>query len=140
MTRDQEVLEEKSPPASANGSEPKALEPPVSDTEPRRKRGRGLLWLALLAGLGFVGFRYYQAAQKKKAAAEAQQAQRMAHRSIPVAATAVRRGDLPIYLRGLGSAAAYNTVNVKSRVDGPLVAVNYKEGQYVNKGDVLVEV
>jgi multidrug efflux system membrane fusion protein len=57
-----------------------------------------------------------------------------------VTATAASRGDLPIYLRGLGNVVAYNTVNVKPRVDGPIVTVNFKEGQFVEKDEVLVEI
>lgn len=100
----------------------------------------GLLWLLLLAALGYAGFRYYQASEQKKAAADAAQAQRLAHRPVTVAATKAHRGDIPIYLRGLGTVTAFNTVNVKSRADGPLIAVNYKEGQFVKKDEVLVEV
>ena len=48
--------------------------------------------------------------------------------------------DLPIYLRGLGTVDAYNTVNVKPRVDGPIIAVHFKEGQIVTQGQVLVEI
>ena len=51
-------------------------------------------------------------------------------------ATAVEQ-DMPVYLVGLGSVTAYNTVSVKSRVDGELVQVNFREGQQVNKGDLL---
>ncbi len=90
--------------------------------------------------LGYVIFRYYQADQQKRQAAEAAQAQRLAHRAISVAAAQARRGDIPIYLRGLGTVSAFNTVNVKTRVDGPIIAVNYREGQFVNKGDELVEI
>ncbi len=107
---------------------------------PRRRRWRGFLWLALVLVLGYIGFRYYQSAQQKRQAADAAQASRLAHRAVPVAATAARRGDIPIYLRGLGTVTAFNTVNVKPRVDGPLIAVNYKEGQAVAKGDVLAEI
>ena len=57
--------------------------------------------------------------------------------AMPVAAAPVQRRDMPIYLRGLGSVTPLNTVTVKSRVDGELVAVNFKEGQEVNKGDLL---
>jgi len=50
----------------------------------------------------------------------------------------VKRQDLPIYLSGLGSVSAYYTVSVKSRVDGQLVDVKFREGEFVNKGDLLI--
>jgi multidrug efflux system membrane fusion protein len=55
----------------------------------------------------------------------------------PVAAAAVQQRDVPIYLRGLGTVTPLNTVTVKSRVDGELIQVNFKEGQEVKKGDLL---
>jgi membrane fusion protein, multidrug efflux system len=58
-------------------------------------------------------------------------------RPIPVAAAAVTPKDVPVYLRGLGNIAGSNTVTVKSRVDGQLVQVNFKEGQEVKQGDLL---
>jgi multidrug efflux system membrane fusion protein len=61
-------------------------------------------------------------------------------RSIPVVAAEVRRGNMPVYLEGLGTVTAFNTVTVKPRVDGQLISVNFKEGQFVNKGDVLAEI
>jgi membrane fusion protein, multidrug efflux system len=49
----------------------------------------------------------------------------------------VVRQDMPIYLSGLGSVSAYYTVSVKTRVDGELVDVKFREGEFVNKGDLL---
>ena len=45
---------------------------------------------------------------------------------------------MPYYLTGLGSVSAFYTDSIKTRVDGELVEVNFKEGQFVNKGDLLV--
>ncbi|MGB9071283.1 MAG: MdtA/MuxA family multidrug efflux RND transporter periplasmic adaptor subunit [Terriglobales bacterium] len=59
-------------------------------------------------------------------------------RAVPVAVFTAVREDMPVYLTGLGSVTAFNTVSVKSRVDGQLMQVNFREGQQVNKGDLLV--
>jgi multidrug efflux system membrane fusion protein len=56
---------------------------------------------------------------------------------IPVAVAKVEVKDLPVVLNGLGSVDAYNTVTVKSRIDGQLVEVAFKEGQEVKQGDLL---
>jgi len=70
--------------------------------------------------------------------AKSQQALAATTRAIPVAVAAAVSEDMPVYLTGLGSVTAYNTVSVKSRVDGQLIQVNFREGQQVNKGDLLV--
>src|SRR5262249_30791580 len=51
-----------------------------------------------------------------------------------------RTGDLPIYLNGLGSAAALYTVTVRTRVDGELLSIPVQEGQMVASGDVVAEI
>ncbi len=56
---------------------------------------------------------------------------------VPVGVATAERRDVPVYLKGLGSVTASNTVSVKSRVDGQLAQVNFKEGQNVNKGELL---
>lgn len=57
--------------------------------------------------------------------------------TIPVTVAPVLRQDLPVYLSGLGSIEAYYTVSLKSRVDGQLVDVKFKEGEKVKQGAVL---
>ena len=56
---------------------------------------------------------------------------------IPVGVAKAEVRDLPVILNGLGSVDAYNTVAVKSRIDGQLVQVTFKEGQEVKQGDLL---
>jgi multidrug efflux system membrane fusion protein len=59
---------------------------------------------------------------------------------VPVVAGKVEQKDMPIYLDGLGTVQAFNTVTVHTRVDGALVQVNFLEGQDVKTGDLLVVV
>ncbi len=60
-----------------------------------------------------------------------------APQTIQVTVAPVLRQDLPIYLNGLGSVEAFYTVSVKSRVDGQLVQVKFREGDFAKKGDLL---
>jgi multidrug efflux system membrane fusion protein len=57
--------------------------------------------------------------------------------AVPVSVYTAEQRDMPVYLTGLGSVTAFNTVNIKSRVDGELVQVVFKEGELVKKGDLL---
>src|SRR5215469_2199687 len=59
---------------------------------------------------------------------------------VPVVVAAAQRGDLPAYFNGLGTVTAFNTVTVRTRVDGQIVNVAFKEGQTVHQGDLLVEI
>jgi multidrug efflux system membrane fusion protein len=67
-----------------------------------------------------------------------QQAQAAAPRAVSVAIAPVQKQDLPVYLVGLGSVTAFNTANIKSRVDGQIMQVNFKEGQTVKQGELLI--
>ena len=60
--------------------------------------------------------------------------------AIPVAVSTVKRTDVPIYVSGLGTVQAFNSVVVKSRVDGQIVKIHFSEGKDVKAGDLLVEI
>jgi multidrug efflux system membrane fusion protein len=60
--------------------------------------------------------------------------------AIPVTAGTVAARDVPIFLHGIGTVQAYNMVAVKSRVDGQIVRVDFKEGQDVKAGDPLFQI
>jgi multidrug efflux system membrane fusion protein len=60
--------------------------------------------------------------------------------AVPVVAVKARRGNIGVYVTGLGSVTPIYTVTVKSRVDGQLMKVHYGEGDLVHEGDLLVEI
>jgi membrane fusion protein, multidrug efflux system len=59
---------------------------------------------------------------------------------VPVSVGEVARRDFPIYLRGIGAVQAYNIVTVKSRVDGELQQIFFREGQHVRAGELLAQI
>jgi multidrug efflux system membrane fusion protein len=65
---------------------------------------------------------------------------RNAVQAIPVLTAVAQTKDMPIYQDGLGTVQAFNTVTMRAMVDGPLLAVNFTEGQAVHKGDVLAQI
>src|SRR6201981_127426 len=69
-----------------------------------------------------------------------QKAQAAAPRAISVATAPVSKQDVPVYLSGLGTVTAFNTANIKSRIDGQIMKVNVREGQDVREGELLIEI
>ena len=124
------------------------------DIKHPKKKGIGgrILFLLVLAGLSYGGY-YAWGRWVKPAAADATGAQPAGggggrggrgggrgNASPAVITVAARKTDMPVYLRGLGTITAYNTVTVRSRVDGQLVNVAFREGQFVQTGDLLAEI
>jgi multidrug efflux system membrane fusion protein len=60
--------------------------------------------------------------------------------AIPVATTIAKKGDIGVYIEALGTVTPVYTVNAISRVQGQITSVNYREGQIVKKGDLLVQI
>jgi multidrug efflux pump subunit AcrA (membrane-fusion protein) len=60
--------------------------------------------------------------------------------AVPVSTASVAMGDFPVYLNGLGSVQPYDTVTVRSRVDGQITQVLFRQGQMVSDGDMLVQI
>ncbi len=106
-------------------------------TPGRRSRGpvATLLILALAAG-SWGAWRWHEAETAQRAAT----ARPAAPAPIPVQAAPVEASDIPIYLTGLGSVQALNTVTVRSRVDGQIEKIAFQEGQMVKEGDLLLQI
>ena len=84
-----------------------------------------------------VGVFVWRNSRQKAQTEAAAKANDPSKRSVPVVVAVAEQKDLPIFLEGLGAVQAFNTVTVKSRVDGQLVSVNVKEGQEVKQGELL---
>ncbi|MFZ0199808.1 MAG: MdtA/MuxA family multidrug efflux RND transporter periplasmic adaptor subunit [Candidatus Sulfotelmatobacter sp.] len=67
-----------------------------------------------------------------------QKAQAASPRAVSVSVAKVEEQEMPVYLVGLGSVTAFYTANIKSRVDGQIMRVNFREGQIVKEGDLLI--
>jgi membrane fusion protein, multidrug efflux system len=104
-------------------------------------KSRTITWIVLIAavaGAGYYGWNRYQAGQQ--AAANAANAQKSARNAVQVNTAPVEKADFPVYLTGLGTVQGFNTVLVRTRVDGQIDKIAFQEGQAVNQGDLLVEI
>ena len=96
----------------------------------KSRLGLWVFWLLVIVA-GVVGYQLY--ARSRTAAKEP-----TATPPTSVGVTSVEKRDMPYYLSGLGSVAAFNTVTVHTRVDGQIMRVAFTEGQFVHEGDVLI--
>jgi len=102
---------------------------------PRTRSRRSLIAIVAIVVLGGGAFLLHQ-----RFAPAATGARRPANPPVPVGVTAAAHRDMPVRLAALGSVTPYNTVTVRPRVDGQLMRVAFKEGQFVHRGDLLAEI
>lgn len=101
-----------------------------------------LLVVAVLV-VGFIGVRMLGGGKPKGDAAAAGAGQEGQERNagpVPVTVVEAARQDVPVYASALGTVAAMNTVTVSPQVGGQLISINFKEGQEVQKGDLLAQI
>jgi membrane fusion protein, multidrug efflux system len=106
------------------------------------KISRTIFWVALISvvgSLGYFGWHRLLAPDSAKTVAQSPAgAARTA--AVPVTIAPVQKADFPVYLTGLGTVQGFNTVLVRTRIDGQIDKIAFKEGQLVKEGDLLAEI
>lgn len=111
---------------------------PKKTETPHEHRSYRWIWIVVILVLAIGGLTYYR---KQQAAAQAAKAKAAAaNRSVPITTVTVRQGPIGIYINALGTVTPVYTATITTRVDGQIVSVNYREGQMVHKGDVLIQI
>jgi membrane fusion protein, multidrug efflux system len=134
-----------SPTELSEHEQSKALPNPTEQhllAEPEQPKGSPartvIVILVVLLAVGGAVWKIRQNASEQTTQGNRQAA--AADRPIPVTTAAVQQKTMPIYLTALGTVTAYNTVTIKSRVDGQLIQVPVREGQAVTKGQLLAQI
>jgi len=105
-------------------------------------KSRTIGWVLLVSAVAVAGYFGWQRFYGQEVTARAENAQKSAARrpAVPVTLAPVEKADFPVFLTGLGTVQGFNTVQVRTRVDGQIDKIAFQEGQLVNQGDLLVEV
>ncbi|MGH9646984.1 MAG: MdtA/MuxA family multidrug efflux RND transporter periplasmic adaptor subunit [Bryobacteraceae bacterium] len=140
--RENSLLETKTdPPIALPPGEPRlALPAPRGSAHPHRSIFIWIGALALLAGAAWGSFHWSKADARNKSAAVAGKKDGKGSEITQVVAAKARRGDIGVYFNGLGTVTPIYTVTVKSRVDGQLMEIHYREGDTVHQGDLLIQI
>jgi membrane fusion protein, multidrug efflux system len=116
----------------------------LAPPQPSVRRRRWPLFVALAAILvgSYAGWHYFIASRAANTAVEARTTggKGGSPAPIPVTVVSAKNADFPVYLNGLGTVQPFRTVTVRSRVDGQIIKVAFKQGRMVKEGDTLVEI
>jgi multidrug efflux system membrane fusion protein len=107
---------------------------------PQKTQSSGHAWIWLVIIVLLIGGIWYFYRQHEAAQAAAKAKANARSFSVPITTATARTGPIGVYINALGTVTPVYTVTVTSRVDGQIMNVNYKEGQMVQKGDLLVEI
>src|ERR1700738_1723443 len=103
-------------------------------------KSRTIRWGLLIAAVGLLGYFGWQKFHGENQATAASNAQKSAPPAVRVTIAPAEKADFPVYLNGLGTVQGFNTVVVRTRVDGQIDKIAFKEGQMVSQGDLLAEI
>src|SRR6266699_2383562 len=107
-------------------------------------KSRTIGWVLLIAALAAVGYfgwqRFYGPNPRAKTESAQKSASPTSNAPVRVTVAPVEKADFPVYLTGLGTVQGFNTVVVRTRVDGQIDKIAFKEGQLVNQGDLLAQI
>lgn len=92
--------------------------------------------IAVLMGSSYLGWQYFHAERHNVTRTTS----RESRSGVPVTIATVGKTDFPVYLEGLGTVQGFNTVVVRTRVDGQIDTIAFKEGQLVKRGDLLAQI
>ncbi len=138
---------------SDSTSQPPRFDEPIRPLSPPPKKSHAWLWILVLLVIvvvaGILFFRH-RGQSSSPADASAETSTPSAHGGhggrgggmgpTMVSTTTAQKGDIGIYVNGLGAVTSLNTVSVNSRVEGQIMKVNFQEGQMVKAGDPLIEI
>ena len=106
-------------------------------------KSRTIRWILPIAALvvaGYFGWQRFHSTNPTAADAAQKSAASARGAAVPVTVAPVTKADFPVYLGGLGTVQGFNTVLVRTRVDGQIDKIAFKEGQLVSEGDLLVQI
>ena len=101
---------------------------------------RTIRWVLLIMAVAVAGYYGWQRFGPGHAPSTQTAQKAPARNAVPVKTAAVEKADFPVYLTGLGTVQGFNTVLVRTRVDGQINSIAFREGQFVKQGDTLVEI